>query len=57
MLDNLTDIELELRLSTLERMIAQHRDTQTLAVLNRCFQQLIDEQVRRDLKAKEASWA
>lgn len=49
----MTDGQIEARLATLEQMIAREHDIRTLAVLNWCLQKLLDEQVNRDLKAKE----
>jgi hypothetical protein len=50
-----TDEQIETRLDWLERQIAAERNVSTLASLNRCFQLLIDEQVRRDMLKEEGA--
>lgn len=46
---NFTDEQIEIRLNMVEGMMAK-ADPKDLPSLNRTFQRLIDEQVRRDLK-------
>jgi hypothetical protein len=53
MIQNLTDEQIEQLLNMLETMICREQDTKTLAVLNHTFQQLIDEQVRREIGGDE----
>lgn len=52
MLGRLTDKQIEARLILLEKQISRERDTKTLAMLSNLFQQLIDEQVRRDMEPR-----
>lgn len=47
-----TDEKISTRLDWLEGMIAQERDPKNLPNLNKMFQRLIDEQVRRELEPK-----
>lgn len=49
MLKDLSDEQIEQRLKMLEKMIYS-ADAKDLPALNATFQQLMDEQVRRDLK-------
>lgn len=53
MVDDLTDQQIEDRLKTLEVMIARAR-YKDLPALNKIFQDLIEEQVRRDLDKVES---
>jgi hypothetical protein len=48
MVEDLSDEQVQCRLHALERMIAR-ADAKDLPALNRTFQLLLDEQVRRDL--------
>lgn len=48
MVENLTDQQIEDRINTIEKMISQAH-YEDLPVLNKLFQDLIEEQVRRDL--------
>lgn len=45
----MTDEQIEQRLAWCEQEIANERDPKNLPTLNSIFQQLIDEQVRREL--------
>lgn len=54
MLSEMTEKQLELRLSVVERMVAECRDTKSLPHLNLTYQRLMDELVRRDLKREES---
>lgn len=49
MLSQMTDEQLDTRVAMVERMIAAERDPKNLPALNRLFQALVDEQVRREL--------
>lgn len=50
---NLSDAQIDARLSTLERIMLETTETSTLASLNSVYQRLIDEQVRRELDRED----
>lgn len=50
MIQNLTDEQLEARMDLIEAKIHAEKDPKNLPTLNRIFQGLMDEQVRRDLE-------
>lgn len=52
----LSDEQLNNRLNTVERLIAECRDAKSLPALNHTFQVLLDEQVRRDLEQQESRY-
>lgn len=52
-LERMTDDEIERRLNVVEAMIWREKDPKNLPTLNRIFQNLLAEQVRRDLKRQE----
>jgi hypothetical protein len=52
MLEDLSNEQIEARMTVLEGMIASCDDPKSLPALNATFQRLLDEQVRRDLSGR-----
>ena len=50
---NLTDHQIECRLSTLERLMLETNDAGKLKALNAGYQRLLDEQVQREFDKEE----
>lgn len=50
---NLTDHQIECRLTSLERMMLETDDTGKLKALNAGYQRLLDEQVQREFDKEE----
>ena len=55
MLETMSDEQLAVRIRIVERAILREQDWKNLPALNRTFQGIFDEQVRRDLAAEDAA--
>lgn len=53
MIEKLSDDQIEFRLTMIEGRIRDEKDPKNLPTLNKIFQKLLDEQVKRDLEKQK----